>query len=418
MPLTARLGDKLLDATIDDLGLVGQGIVWSDVYRQRPPAVLACRACDGPMSAKMSKLGMRFFAHRRRSEYCSAAGETAIHLELKALIAARGRAQGCMVEVEAPGDGWRADVLTTRRDGQPIAWEVQRSPMAPDDVAERLARHRVSGMITVWLAKKDWQWCTGAGALIVPDKRIADEPWVVEHGVCGWRPVEDLVGYGAEWLPRQCGLTVTIDLILRDELTLELTRARDEWRMTEKLRWVPRRALEAWAASCGPMPPALPASLQLLEESCYRCGRPTAAVVGIQPLNPVTGQNYEPISAQHEGVLARICDEMIGRIKPSPALPIGVIKERYSKALGRKYMSNGCYWCDALLGNKFLYGLGARHSNLSCEDKIVGRDPRLIIGPVRVDRLRKMCRQARSIDGSATRQRFVSWVPENSDDAT
>lgn len=362
------------------------------------------------MTAKISKLGARFFAHHRRPESCPVAGETAIHLELKALVAARARTLGYHVAVEASGDGWRADVLTTSPDGQRIAWEVQRSPIAPEDVAERSARHRASGVQTVWLAKRDWAWCAEGGALIVPDRGAADDPWVVQHGVCGWTPVEDLAGHGAEWLPRPCGLTVTIDLILKGELSLELAHARDDWRVIGKPRWVPRRALESWAGSRGPMPRGLPAELLLRRERCYRCHRWTAAVVGLRPFNPSTGQRYELISARHEGVLARIREELAGRITPSPALPIGMIRERYSKAVGGSYLSNGCYWCCALLGNFHLYGLGAGHASETDDNEPtrMPHDPRLVIGPVRIERLRKMQRQARSIHGSTQDLRLVT----------
>jgi hypothetical protein len=364
------------------------------------------------MTAKVSKLGTRFFAHHRRPEECPAAGETAFHLELKSLIAAKARALGHQVEVEAPGDGWRADVLTIGPDGQRIAWEVQRSPIAAEDVAERTVRHRASGLRTVWLAKREWSWCAEAGALIVPDRRAPDDPWLVEHGVCGWKPVEDLAGYGAEWLPRSCGLSMTIELILRGELSLELAYAQDEWRANERLRWVPRRALESWAASRGPIPQSLPALLQLQWVRCYRCHRRTAAVVGVRPVNPATGRRYELISAQHEGVLTRIREEMAGKITPSHVLPIGMIRERYSKTAGGSYLSNGCYWCGALLGNFHLYGLGAGHASVidDRERAKADQDPGLVIGPVRIERLQKMQRQARSIHGSPRELRLVTWA--------
>jgi hypothetical protein len=157
------------------------------------------------------------------------------------------------------------------------------------------------------------------------------------------------------------------------------------------------------------MPHGLPAQLQLRWERCYRCSRRTAAVVGLRPFDPATGRWYEPISAQHEGVLAGICEEMAGTITSGPTLPIGMIRERYSKAAGGSYLSNGCYWCGALLGNFHLYGLGAGHASETNDNECarVPHDPRLVIGPVRIERLRKMQRQARSIHGSSQDSRLV-----------
>ncbi|MAT07190.1 MAG: RNA methyltransferase, partial [Acidimicrobiaceae bacterium] len=53
------------------------------------------------MHAKVSKSGLRFFAHDRVSPDCPSNGETAAHRELKAVIAATARAIGLEAEIEA-----------------------------------------------------------------------------------------------------------------------------------------------------------------------------------------------------------------------------------------------------------------------------------------------------------------------------
>ena len=366
------------------------------------------------MSAKVSKLGAGFFAHYRRPESCAAAGESAIHLELKALVAAKARALGYPVEVEAVGDGWRADVLTTSANGQRIAWEVQRSPIAPEDVAARMRRHRDSGVTTLWLAKRDWPWCADVGALVVPNKSPADLPWTVESGTCGWEPVVDLAGCGAEWIPEQRELEAVVSDVLQGGLSLEHVTARDQrgWPHMS-LQLIPRRAMEDWAAARGPTPDVLPARLSLAWDRCYRCHRQTVAVIGIQPFDPSSGHQYELMSAEHPGVLERIREEMTDQIRSNHELPIGVIKLRHSKTAGQEYLSNGCYWCDALLGNWYLFGAGAISDNVndeSVDDDTEMDDPRPIIGPIRTARLRKMQRQARSLFGSERDWRLVTWA--------
>ncbi len=60
MPLVAlhaELGP--LDATLEDLG---GPVAWDQVHRVRPRAPLTCRGCGQGRQAKVSKLGLRFFA--------------------------------------------------------------------------------------------------------------------------------------------------------------------------------------------------------------------------------------------------------------------------------------------------------------------------------------------------------------------
>ena len=40
---------------------------------------------------------------------------------------------------------------------------------------------------------------------------------------------------------------------------------------------------------------------------------------------------------------------------PAGASQVGEIKERASRTAGETYLSNGCFHCDALLGNFFLF---------------------------------------------------------------
>lgn len=145
--------DAVLDLTcIEDAA-------WAAIWRQRTGDRLRCRSCDQPVHAKRrTKTGMRFFAHSVVVPDCPTTGESARHLELKALFAAGFRAAGWPATFEASGDGWRADVLATRGDRR-IAVEVQLSPIDPDVVTERTRRHQVSGVKTLWVTdtqKRPW----------------------------------------------------------------------------------------------------------------------------------------------------------------------------------------------------------------------------------------------------------------------
>jgi hypothetical protein len=85
-----------------------------------------------------------------------------------------------------------------------------------------------------------------------------------------------------------------------------------------------------------------------LPTACWKCGRSTVALVAVSPSG------------------ARGDDELLQTDEPAALafaaahLPVGVshvgeIRERSSRAAGAAYLSNGCFHCDALLGNFFLF---------------------------------------------------------------
>ncbi|MER6787927.1 competence protein CoiA family protein [Streptomyces sp. NPDC000658] len=158
MPLTARWdGHGTLDATLDGLGC---GVVWEAVYRVRPRPVLACTGCGGPMHAKVSGRGGRFFAHDRRSPHCAAVGETEEHRSLKRALAAAARQAGHQVQLEAGAahGGWRADVLVTAAAGARTALEAQVSSAPVDDVLARTRRYQDDGLGIVWFTHRAARW--------------------------------------------------------------------------------------------------------------------------------------------------------------------------------------------------------------------------------------------------------------------
>ncbi len=133
--LHAELGP--LDATLEDLG---SAAAWDQVHRVRPRAPLTCRGCGQGLQAKVSKLGLRFFAHDAATAGCPSNGETPAHRLLKSVLAAAIRSAGRTAELEVPGDGWRTDVLGVSPDGhRRVAWEAQlASALCHEEVAEHL----------------------------------------------------------------------------------------------------------------------------------------------------------------------------------------------------------------------------------------------------------------------------------------
>lgn len=191
MPLTALLPNG---AAVDLTACSDE--VWFALYRPQVPAQLSCRSCAGPLHAKVSPRGLRFFAHNRRTEDCPTTGESAEHLALKADLARLIRQSGGTSIVEAtpsPGDagGWRADVLGIGANGRRIAFEAQLAAMTVDVGRERTARYAADGIGTVWVTTRQASWLYGLpGIQVDPDHAhvlegladLVDGRWRVHQG--------------------------------------------------------------------------------------------------------------------------------------------------------------------------------------------------------------------------------------------
>lgn len=162
MPLRARVGDEEV-VSLDVTPEVFNG------FRGRRDLTMVC--CDAPAVAKRSVKGLPFFAHGGRGT-CSAAEETAFHLQGKALIARAAREAGWHTDVEVAGqtpagERWRADVLCRRANVQ-VVFELQRSGITLATLRERQARYAASGVRAMWFMR------THERALAQP------QPWQVQ----------------------------------------------------------------------------------------------------------------------------------------------------------------------------------------------------------------------------------------------
>lgn len=83
-------------AHLDDLGC---GQRWESVWRARPLPPIGCDECGHPMHAKVSRNGLRFFAHARGAPDCALAGESIAHHLLKLELASAAEAAGAHAEM-------------------------------------------------------------------------------------------------------------------------------------------------------------------------------------------------------------------------------------------------------------------------------------------------------------------------------
>ncbi|MCX4597205.1 competence protein CoiA family protein [Streptomyces sp. NBC_01549] len=157
-----------LDASLPDLGC---GWEWAAIHRVRPPAPLACPECGHGMHAKVSSLGLRFFAHTPGAPTCALAEESMAHHLLKLELAQAARAAGWMAELEVSGpDGsWRADVLSSTASGRRIALEAQLASITASEIRARTELMSAHGVRSCWFSDRSRIPWLG----IVPSVRLA-----------------------------------------------------------------------------------------------------------------------------------------------------------------------------------------------------------------------------------------------------
>lgn len=197
MPLTALSPDKVL---LDSTACTDE--VWRSVYRAPGPTRPHCRDCDGVMLAKVSRNGLRFFAHLRRPDSCTMEGESPAHRDLKHRIALMIRDAEFEANVEAtPGvkdaGGWRADVLGTAPSGRRVAFEIQLAGMTIAEGQERTDRYARDQIMTIWVSTKHAVWISAlpSARLVLGDATVTADRGLARlagDGLHSWRPAGEV----------------------------------------------------------------------------------------------------------------------------------------------------------------------------------------------------------------------------------
>ena len=324
MPLSCKSGDYSICSVAYD------ATQWDELRSLNAAEdCLRLDCCGSPVTLKTSKLGTRFFAHKRRGT-CTAATETAEHLFAKACIAKAISESGWNVATEVRGnapDGsvWVADVMAERGKHR-IAFEVQWSPQTQEVTSQRQERYRCSGVRGLWLLSrpKGIQISKEVPSLLVEIDPDTTAAWVkvpADESVCR----TDRGARKADYLWSQ---KIELGRFVRGCLA-------------RKFVWAP--GLNA----------LVPLDVWTAEQNCWKCRRPTSIITRLDFRVDRRLHGAKPITLGLDDF-----DTPVGVALLSSALKqtdlkargIGAVRSRFSRTRGDAYLSNGCVHCDALQG--------------------------------------------------------------------
>lgn len=157
---TALLGSETLD--LRKFTAADRIELWSD--RSAP---LQCRGCKGGVLTRRLTQDETdpfiVFAHQAgEAEKCHALGyhcdESPAHDMLKHRLALAAESAGWSAEVEVPGDGCRADVVATSRNGRCRVLEAQISPLGTEDAGRRTGLYEREFGPVLWTHTRPRPW--------------------------------------------------------------------------------------------------------------------------------------------------------------------------------------------------------------------------------------------------------------------
>jgi len=306
MPLRARLNEK------DIFSYEFDENAWNQLKASYKQETLMMPCCDNKAIPKISKLNNYFFAHARRSG-CTSAPETFEHIFLKTLIAKIARSLGWDVTTEKigetpEGERWIADVFCIKGKAK-IAIEIQWSPQTETEFRRRQEKYIASGVRTAWLYKL---------------RRNQDYlPALYEIPAFGIQIKSDS---GEMDVPQ---FDLPIDKFVRGMLE-------------GKLKWRPEQNEK------------LIGKLITDHNQCWRCKRKTKVILGIgiydkEGINLSHLYFHDNEISVPKFILQHLNNSELGKNNIAP------IKPRYSNTMQEAYLSNGCFHCDAIQGQWFLY---------------------------------------------------------------
>jgi competence protein CoiA len=260
--------------------------------------------CHSQVVLRRSKRGVRFFAHKAVGE-CTTRPESEPHLRLKQMVVEAARANGWTAETEVTGttpsgEAWRADVLAQRR-ARTVAVEIQWSSQTNEDLESRQKRYADSNIRCLWIMKHP---CPPVSHDF-PTTRVCMAP---KH----------------QFIAEVQGSIGEQRLAMQDFLSAVF---RGRFRFGAPLGFPAR------------------VSIRTAPMDCWACGAETEIVTGVVI---AFGPHECRFSIPDLTLRPFVFRSIHGHLPKRPS--IGKIKQRYSRTQERRYLSNGCAHCDALIG--------------------------------------------------------------------
>jgi hypothetical protein len=309
MPLRAFINDEeVLAPFISDTD-------WQVLKSQKPNIVLPC--CGQYGFFRVSKLGTKHFVHKNKTG-CNWNSETWQHLLTKTEIVKACKQAGYEAKTEVSASDWRADILATKQSNQgliQVALEVQWSPQTLEVTKERQAKYQRDKVRCCWLFRR------------LPTEQVSRELPMFKLVFHDNSPVVE-THYG------NMALTKFVESLLRGE-----------FRFCEAYRLAIKQTV----------------TLVFFPVDCWKCRRKHhiyyiqgnyRSVCNKSALEPNCGLNEIPLHFRPEIIKAALT---FLRTEQGKFLRMGTIQTRYSKTVGDSYLSFGCPWCNAILGDHYYF---------------------------------------------------------------
>ena len=291
--------------------------------------------CHNTGHLRTSKLGTNHFAHNRRNG-CEWEPETVEHLKAKTEIALACRDAGYDVATEAAGSGWRADVLASKGSAQ-VAFEVQWSRQSLEETQQRQERYHRDGVRGCWFFRN-------------PPKEAAP---------------------ATKELPLFCLTLESRDNAESFEVQINnpsLKIPQPSYRLREYIKSLLNRRIRF----CTQLRARREQNLRIvfIEMECWRCKKISHVYYVSQDTVSSCGEKMHTSAdcLEFDESLIKAVSQFINSPEGSH-LRLGKIKPRFSKAFGSSYQSFGCFYCDALFGNRYVLNdtLCAMHHEMRSE---------------------------------------------------
>ena len=304
---------------------------WDQLKKNRSSLDIRMICCQNRGILRTSPLGTHFFAHYRKGD-CDAPAESKEQLLAKNIIAKTVQECGWKTSTEyngktPDGEDWKVDVYAERGKTK-IAFEVQLTHQSDDEYQRMQKQFIDSGIRCAWFS----------------NYRKNDIYFYKEHDY-------ELPKFSIQFVEENTTFVVKdfdveLSSFIRGLLSGKL-----------KIHWHGKSMVNA--------------GLIVVQDECWRCKKWTNLVLGIAYIEKDSMNGFGKIGVDSEYVsFGDVHQKTYSKVLPDEIRKyhkIGVLKERYSKTIGGKYFSNGCFFCDALMGDHFLNEL---ELELRCQEEM------------------------------------------------